>query len=54
MVIWFPLPNLPSLKCRVCGLVKKQLDINDDIIIDRDANLATGTWYCPKGHANKV
>lgn len=54
MVIWFPLSNLPSLKCRVCGLVKKQLDINDDIIIDRDAYLATGTWYCPKGHANEV
>lgn len=54
MVIWVPLPNLPNLKCRICGLVKKQLDKNDDIVIDSDASLATSTWYCPKGHTNKV
>lgn len=53
-MVWIPQPNLPSLKCRVCGLVKKQVDKDDDIIVSKDGSYAAGTWFCPNGHANKI
>jgi hypothetical protein len=47
-------PNIPELRCGVCGVVKKQPGKNDDVIIDRDVNFAKGIWFCPNGHANKI
>lgn len=54
MVVWTPHPAFPDLRCRVCGVAKKQLDRNDDIVIDKGGNFAAGTWFCQNGHANKI
>jgi hypothetical protein len=54
MVIGRPQPDFPKLECKVCGIVKKQADKNDDITLDKDDNYATGTWFCSNGHANRI
>jgi hypothetical protein len=35
--------------------VKKQADpMVDDLVLDKNGNFVSGTWFCPNGHANDI
>jgi hypothetical protein len=35
--------------------VKKQADpMVDDLVLDKNGNFVSGTWFCPNGHPNQI